>query len=799
MVVVKRQIRNTAQNIMHIKQLPKKRNPHKQLIKKRVLQKQSTKKRVSVIVPIYNVEDYISECLESLCLQTYGIENLEIIVVNDQTPDDSMAVVDKFKDVMGASLKIVYNSQKKEGVPGLGLARNVGVLEATGNYLLFLDSDDFLEKNAIEELVSNIEEYDVDMVLFSDHRFGDTKTFPSNPSSCIFKDSQKLYRHEYMRYPELMHHVSACFRLFSMRFFKEYFKGFPEGLYYEDINLMLEMLAKSKSVYINHEVKYQYRIRESSIMTSSWSDKHLEDHTLVVEQIDVLKKQHPDLKFGLNWLIIRTYHTFLCSLFRSKTPEKYEEIYKRIKKVYDDIDDTNIYSQHIGKAHIQRMSDIKNSNSLREAQYLRKSQRGYRRYFNKNLSFIKSKKILSYKETLKAKKYIRYLQTLENVELQKQNICLIGERVSEAKDNGFDFFRYMRETYPDFPIYYVIREDSSDFAKVNAYGNVVLYGSKEHEEKFANAKILLCTHSRSNIEPWPHKWHNKVVKRYSKYWEKKYIFLQHGVIMSDFSKSLGASNKINGNFSLFVCGAKPEHQFITQYYGYQPNQVVYTGLPRFDSLCEYTVSSKEPKKILFIPTWRTSIANFSWRDERFRKDDIFLKSNYFKTLTSFLHNQELNEFLEEYQAEIIFYPHPEIQQYADYFSSATMPKNIKLVDFKNTSVYDLIRSCVALITDFSSVFFDFAYQNKAILHYHFDYDEYMKEHYKPGYFKFNKDALGPSFSKEDELIEGIRKMILSGFKMEDIYRIRSDRFFPNKDQNNSRRIYEEICKLLEKS
>ena len=118
--------------------------------------------KVSVIVPVYNVEKYLKQCLDSIVNQTY--KNLEIIIVNDGTKDNSMKLVEEY--LQDKRIKVI---NKKNG--GLGSARNRGIEEATGDYISFVDSDDYIDLNMYEKLINVIRGEEI--IIFNHSRFDD--------------------------------------------------------------------------------------------------------------------------------------------------------------------------------------------------------------------------------------------------------------------------------------------------------------------------------------------------------------------------------------------------------------------------------------------------------------------------------------------------------------------------------------------------------------------------------------------------------------------------------------------------
>ena len=359
-----------------------------------------------------------------------------------------------------------------------------------------------------------------------------------------------------------------------------------------------------------------------------------------------------------------------------------------------------------------------------------------------------------------------------------KDIWLISERGDEAKDNGYKLFKYISENKLRKDVYYVIdKKNISDYNRVKHFENLVQYKSFKHKILFIQSSKLICTHP-TTIIPWnygTYKYFKKIYFWFMK--NKKYIFLQHGIIKDDLSDVLGEKA---AKFDLFICGAYPEYEYVKDTFGYSKNKVVYTGLARYDDLYEF----KNKKYILVMPTWRTYLN---------KDENVFLQSDYYLNYKSILNNSKINNLLEYHGYKLIFYPHYEIQKYINKFD--TENKNIIIADKNNYDVQQLLKESELLITDFSSVFFDFAYMKKPTIYYQFDEDVYFKNHYKKGYFNYRRNGFGPVVTSEDELIQQIDKYFATSFELEQKYCDRLDKFFKLRDKENCNRIYNEIIKI----
>ena len=210
---------------------------------------------ISIIVPVYNAEKYLKKCIESILEQTYT--NLEIILINDGSKDTSKIICDEFakKDD-----RIVVIHKENEGV---GRARNDGLDRATGKYIAFVDSDDYIEKNAIEILYNTLIEKKVDCVKGN----YDIITSTGVNQNTELKLDKKYEDDEIKEF--VYHLLSERVRsfLWLLLIKKEYIKDrFNEELFlYEDVNFYLSFLGNIRSIYVFSEVIYHYVITENSL------------------------------------------------------------------------------------------------------------------------------------------------------------------------------------------------------------------------------------------------------------------------------------------------------------------------------------------------------------------------------------------------------------------------------------------------------------------------------------------------------------------------------------------------------
>ncbi len=224
---------------------------------------------VSIIIPIYNVEKYLRQCLDSVVNQTY--KNIEIILVDDGSTDGSYSIAKEYADKDNR----INLLQKSNG--GLSDARNFGLKYVTKPYVLFLDSDDYIAENTVELTLDAILQNDVDFVLFGASKFSDDKEeFDNSYFNPIFPDKLIVSPENINSIP-----VVAWNKLYKVENIKKYNLEFPKGLWYEDEYwLWAYCCLNNNGFYIKQEL-YFYRIRSDSIMAKTNSKNSIKSLDMV--------------------------------------------------------------------------------------------------------------------------------------------------------------------------------------------------------------------------------------------------------------------------------------------------------------------------------------------------------------------------------------------------------------------------------------------------------------------------------------------------------------------------------------
>lgn len=357
----------------------------------------------------------------------------------------------------------------------------------------------------------------------------------------------------------------------------------------------------------------------------------------------------------------------------------------------------------------------------------------------------------------------------------KPNIWIISERPDQARDNGYCFFKYVKEEHPEQPIYYLIDKDAADRKKIDAYESIIQFNSWRHYFYYNLARVHISAHVGGCI-PNDNPFARYVRKQLGIF----NVFLPHGVSygISDFCLAK------YGNIDLFVTSGKPEYENVLKNYGYEPNQVVYTGFPRLDGWHHIKVN---PKQIVLMPTWRLYLAQ--------NPNTKFEKTTYYRAYYSLINDNELGNFLVNNGLKLVFYLHNNMRKYVDCFH--TDCPNIEVVyDDTSYDIQKLLKESALLITDYSSVHFDFAYMNKPVLYYQFDREEFWAKQYQQSDFDAEKDGFGPVALGKEELIANLEEAYDNGFKLKGIYKQRMEQFYVLRDENNCARVYQEIIAYI---
>lgn len=299
-------------------------------------------KKISIVVPVYNVEKYLDKCLDSLVNQT--LEDIEVIVVNDGTKDNSQLIIDRYVENHPEKVKSFI---KENG--GLGDARNCGIQYATGEYITFLDSDDYVEKDLYKNMYEIAKKDDLDLVVGNLEYVWEDGTKESyinkGLNKCSDNDIKSLF-------------LSPLFswnKLYRRQLFNDLNCKYPVGLWYEDIPVTLKFFSSIKSVGHYDGCGYHYIQRNSSIMGSSYNDKMYDIFTIFEMVVkDFKERDKYDLFHDeLEYLFVE--HFLVYGAFRFLRTGHYKELmtkaFEFVKEYFPNYKN-NKYIDTLGKKNV---------------------------------------------------------------------------------------------------------------------------------------------------------------------------------------------------------------------------------------------------------------------------------------------------------------------------------------------------------------------------------------------------------------------------------------------------------------
>lgn len=283
------------------------------------------KHKFSLIIPAYNVEKYIKKCLDSVLNQTYN--NYEIIIINDGSTDNTSKILESYKS--NKKIKIINQENK-----GLSNARNTGVSNAKGDYILFIDSDDFIEKELLEILNKTIK--DEDLVRFQIRILDETNKIIKEYKEETFNNLNGIEAFNKLSKYNLVE-LAVCYVYKKDTFLKNNYK-FEEKTYHEDFGLIPYIIISSKKVTSINYIGYNYLQRKNSIMNNTDYEKEIKKSNDVLKHYKNLIKWSQNIEGDLT-----IYKSFIANSVILKSlnlkEKDYKNYIKKLKeyKVYDNL------------------------------------------------------------------------------------------------------------------------------------------------------------------------------------------------------------------------------------------------------------------------------------------------------------------------------------------------------------------------------------------------------------------------------------------------------------------------------
>lgn len=850
--------------------------------------------KFSIIITAYNAESVIRKSIKSIIKQSLDFkENVEIILINEGSKDKTGEICKHYSSIYPNNIRHI--SKKYEG---RGASRNLGISHAKGEYITFLDAEDYISKNTLKRVLAVFQKNkEINIVTINSNFY---ESLSNDPILELKYDTTWVI--DLIKNPEFFQaQAMTCF------FKRESIKNlqFSEEITLsEDISFVNHLLIDNPKIGVSSNCKYYIRNPNEkktllSIIPKSEDSKRNEEFnfmTLIRKSLDIYgstpvfiqntilfyfnelilnesineklnQKQIKYLNTKINEILrfvdeesiyrhqlldVRV-KTFLLFLKNDYSYPKKDQI--RLTKslkldtvyidIYEIIDDTlHILANLNSIALDEKVDAYVNSEKVetkvlkfpqREKYYLNErylvnhtfefyvkldENKSYEIRFKSNISpelnidfsrpcnfskvvgYAKTKKYLSVLEgnsiKIKRKKTSSWLKqecrTLKNMLKNRvpgfetaipirlmyfllypfyrnKRIWFYMDFPTIADDNGMHLFKYsIEQKEKGIKKYFIIDKNTDSYRKMKNIGPVIAYHSMKHRVLGLFAEKIITSHPDNNYIYgfWGH------YPNFAGILKSGTLFLQHGITLNNISSWL---NKFDKNLDFLLTASKKEYDSLFRYYyNYDEEIIQLLGFPRFDNL-----KDEKTKTLLLMPSWRRYLS----------KENKYTISNssYFKTYNSLINNPRLIELAKENGYEIIFRPHPHVYQFIELFDKNDFVK----IDYERGSYQELFKKGALLITDYSSVAFDFAYLKKPVLYYQYGEDYHFN--LEESYFDYEKMGFGEVCNSEDELIDLIEQYIENDCKMKDKHVQNVEDYFIFTDRNNCKRVHEAILKI----
>ena len=242
--------------------------------------------KISVIVPVYNVENFISKCLDSILAQTF--RDFEIVAVDDGSSDDSPAILDAYAQKYPEIVKVIHQANA-----GLGGARNTGIEAARGEYVAFIDSDDYIADNMLKEMLGLAAENSADIAACGFRYINENGKTWDVLDAVPYKKRLDINVDKFA----LTVSPAACNKIYKLSLFLEHGIRYPSKVWYEDICTTTKLFAFADGIVFTEECYYYYFQRTGSIIHNSNLDRNREIITAIENIIEFFKKNDIYEKF----------------------------------------------------------------------------------------------------------------------------------------------------------------------------------------------------------------------------------------------------------------------------------------------------------------------------------------------------------------------------------------------------------------------------------------------------------------------------------------------------------------------
>lgn len=658
-------------------------------------------KKVSVIVPVYGVEAWLPRCLESLVNQT--LKDIEIIVVNDGSPDNSQKIIEHYESEYP---QLVKGYVKENG--GLSDARNFGLQYAVGEFIAFVDSDDYVDVTMYEKLYNKAIEENADAVTCAYFRVNENKQTRKSAQ----KGTMHLYGKNIRENPTMLITMApyAWNKIIRRNIFEETHIKFPKGIIFEDICTMYPLLLYCNRISkVDEELYYYIEEREGSIM-NTYSPKKMQ----MLDSFKLLNQRFEEA---------HEFNNF------------YDELVTlNLKHIYYRFKEFNLYKKrsfqfkfiHRAFKHLKTYFPDWRRNFGYFPNFTLPKNRNIKRWFYKRVCYWYFIALLPLKWILfgqkvdkhlynKKKIYKYYYMWVAKHKSVKKNVVLFESfHGKDISDSPLAMLQDLLQEKGKYKIYVTTNSYSEHkkFIRDNQMDiHLVKLKSFKYQKILATGKYLI-----NNVSFPPY-----FIKRQ----EQEYINTWHGTPLKTLGKNMRKGiesmhniqhNFLQADYLLFPNKFTKEHMMkdynLNELY---TGKTLVCGYPRNSIFMDNNAGLQLKRKLgldgktlyTYMPTWR---GKNSYQG---------IGADYIDDINKILY--EVDSALNDEQ---IFFVnlHPNVGNEVDY----NLFKHIRPFP-TNVPKYEFINCTDVLVTDYSSIFFDFSITRKPIVLFMYDYDEYMEE------------------------------------------------------------------------
>lgn len=685
--------------------------------------------KVSVIVPAYNSERFIEKCIDTVANQTY--KDLEMIIINDGSTDSTLDIINKNIEKNDWLRVITIENH------GQGYARNLGIKEAKGDYILFLDSDDLLKPETLEKAVSRIEKDHSDLVMFDWERYSDEDKKVRKSSKKSFFTKNKLTGKDCIDILQLKAYYTVA-ALYSRKFLVEKNIKYAEGHIYEDNVFVVKVATRANKIsFIKEPLYIVVSNDESDTKTSYDTDKHYKAYIEAIKEcVEVLKKSDysPNEYYDYYIYALKKFLFY----YRKRTPKNEKNNF--LQDFVDVMANENIdYSDH--EDEYSFLEYMVNNKIFEEKKY------------NDFKGLIIRQRFINIKNKIKHI-FKRKFRTLHNViergiyysnlkkKVNEKSAFIQSKNGSDLAGNMFYILKELEDEYDDFKLYLAYNKDGEDKIKkmLKKYDiddvKLVRTGSIKFYKVIARVKYLFTDTSVNPI--------------YIKRDEQVLVNTWHGTPLKKMGRDVP--------YRLYDCGNVQKNFIIADYLVY-PNKfmedrmldaynirnitnakVLNAGYPRnsifYNEKRRKKIREKEKiddmQVMVYMPTWRGIMT------QKENERQIGEIQGFF---------DEIDESLNDNQVLYI-----KLHVYVKSGIDCSKYKHIK--EFPSGyEAYEFLNTADILITDYSSVFFDFANSGRKIILFAYDEEDYLNQ--RGFYIDYHKDLPFEKVYNVKELIKAI--------------------------------------------